>query len=191
MRTRNRVLRAAASEIVQSGYHGTTLARVAARADVTLGAVSFHFPTKQALIQEVYRDGVKRTSVAVASQAGDDAEPLQRLADLTLRLASLLLNDDDPTVLACSRLSRDDPTGHFAWRDTWCGQVAGLANRACDAPTALGACSSETIGFLVRCLLMGVEAWAVHAGADHHAALRQLAAAWRQAMPGGHMEAEG
>lgn len=191
MRTRERVLRAAASELVQSGYRGTTLARVAARAHVTMGAVSFHFPTKQALVQEVYRDGMKRTSEAVEAEAGAAAEPLQGLADLTLRLASLLVNGDDLTVLACSRLSRDDLTGHFAWHDTWRSHVAALANRACGSPSATVDCSSETLDFLVYCLLVGVEVWAVHAGAERRMALSHLAAAWRQAMPGGHMDAEG
>ncbi|SFL96007.1 TetR/AcrR family transcriptional regulator [Streptomyces pini] len=190
MRTRERVLQAAAGEIVRSGYHGTALVRVAARAHVTLGAVSFHFPTKQALVQEVYLDGVKRTSEAVEAEVGEDTEPLQGLANLTLRLASLLI-DDDLTVLACSRLSRDDPTGHFAWRDTWRGHVARLADRACSSPGSTVNCSRKTLGFLVHCLLAGTEVWAVHADAERHAALSHLAAAWQQAMPGGRMDTEG
>ncbi len=191
VRTRERVLLAAASEIVQSGHHGTALARVAARAHVTPGAVSFHFPTKQALVQEVYRGGIKRTAEVVEAETAEATEPLQLLADLTLRLASLLVDDNDPTVLACSRLSRDDPTGHFAWRDAWHGQVAGLAARACGNSGSIRGCSSETLDFLVHCLLVGVEMWAVQAGAERRAALSRLAEAWRQAMPGGRMDAGG
>lgn len=191
MRTRERILRAAASEIVQSGYRGTTLVRVAARAQVTLGAVSFHFPTKQALVQEVYLDGVKRTSEAVEAEVGEATEPLQGLASLTLRLASLLIHDDDLMVLACSRLSRDDLTGRFAWRDAWHSHVARLADRACGGPGSAAGCSRETLDFLVHCLLAGVEVYAVRAGAERRTALSRLAAAWRQAMPGGHMDVGG
>ncbi|MDB1090277.1 TetR/AcrR family transcriptional regulator [Streptomyces sp. ACA25] len=190
MCTRERILRAAAGEIVRSGYHGTTLAQVAARAHVTMGAVTFHFATKQALVEEVFQDGMKRTCEAVEAEVVEGAEPLQNLADLTQRLASLLVDDEDLTVLACSRLSRDDLTGHFAWREAWSGQVARLAVRGCESPLTPVRCSSETLGFLVHCLLEGFEMWTFHAGADHRTALSRLGAAWQQAMPGGRMDTD-
>jgi AcrR family transcriptional regulator len=185
--TRERVLRAAANEIVRSGYHGTTLAHVAERAHVTPGAVSFHFPTKQALVQEVYRDGMRRMSESIEDDGDECADPLQGLADLTLHVASLLIHEDD-LALACSRLSRDDLTGCFDWPDTWRTQVARLADRACGTSVAAAGCSSETLRFLVHCLLRGVEIWAMHPGWERPTVLRHLAAAWQQAMPGGRME---
>ncbi|MGW2277636.1 TetR family transcriptional regulator [Streptomyces sp. NPDC001770] len=183
--TRGKIVRAAAGEFMRSGYEGTTLARVAARAEVTLGAVSFHFPTKQALAQEVYRAGAERVFDAVAGGAHEPEEPLQELADLTRRLAVLFIDDD--LALACSRLSRDDVSGAFAWADLWHPQVNRLADQACGKLGAVAGCSSDVLCFLVHCLLTGAEMWALHAGPERHTVMGRLFAAWQQAMPGGRM----
>ncbi|MGW1463620.1 TetR family transcriptional regulator [Streptomyces sp. NPDC002308] len=183
--TREKIVRAAAGEFTRSGYEGTALTRVAARAEVTLGAVSFHFPTKQLLAQEVYREGTRRTLDAVEGGAREPEEPLQELADLTRRLAALFIDDD--LALACSRLSRDDMSGSFAWAGLWRPQVTRLADQACGKRGTAAGCSSEVLSFLVHCLLTGAEMWALHAGPERHAVMGRLFAAWQQAMPGGRM----
>jgi|GEM_PF-4072735 len=49
--TRARLLSAAAEEILQHGYAGASMARIAERIGLTKGAFSHHFPTKDTLIE--------------------------------------------------------------------------------------------------------------------------------------------
>jgi AcrR family transcriptional regulator len=51
--TRARILRAALAEASHSGLHKASLARIAARADVALGSVSYHFGSRDALLREL------------------------------------------------------------------------------------------------------------------------------------------
>ena len=50
---RERILDAAALEIVQSGYAGSSLSAIAGRLGLTKGALSRQFPTKDSLIDEI------------------------------------------------------------------------------------------------------------------------------------------
>lgn len=51
--TRARILEAARSEASESGLHGASLARIAARAGVALGSVSYHFGSRDRLLREL------------------------------------------------------------------------------------------------------------------------------------------
>ncbi|MEV5778943.1 TetR family transcriptional regulator [Streptomyces antimycoticus] len=102
--TRRRVLLAAAVELAQHGYTGTSLARVASQAGVTLGALTFHFPTKPELAQGVFEDGAASTRTAIDRAVGRSHLPLQNVIDITHEVSRLLCADT--TVQAASRLSR-------------------------------------------------------------------------------------
>lgn len=56
-RTRRRIVAAAAEEFAETGYPSATLHRIARGAGVTMGALTFHFPTKAALAQAVRQAG--------------------------------------------------------------------------------------------------------------------------------------
>lgn len=57
--TRSRILEAAVSELMQKGYAGFRVDKVAAAADVSRGAQTHHFPTKESLVlaalQQLYQ----------------------------------------------------------------------------------------------------------------------------------------
>ncbi|MGW2342270.1 TetR family transcriptional regulator [Streptomyces sp. NPDC001661] len=136
-RTRETILRAAATEFTRHGYAGASLARIAARADVSLGALTFHFSSKAELVQDVLREGCRVTAAAV--EASRDAQnhgagPLQELIDLTHRLVSLLVRDG-PALAAC-RLSQQDGGGTSAgkgphdWYAQWIPHARHLAEQA-------------------------------------------------------------
>jgi TetR/AcrR family transcriptional regulator, repressor for uid operon len=95
-RTRSVVLRAAAEEFADRGYAGASVARIAERAGLTLGAVYFHFKTKGDLAREIV---VGQPDLVVPAQP---SEGLQRVIDVTLTWARQLA--DDPILLAGARL---------------------------------------------------------------------------------------
>lgn len=53
--TRNRVLDAAEALFVESGFDGTSMRTITARAGCNLAAVNYHFGSKETLVQEVFR----------------------------------------------------------------------------------------------------------------------------------------
>ncbi|MFF1793793.1 TetR family transcriptional regulator [Kitasatospora sp. NPDC058263] len=67
--TRRALLRAAAGEFDQHGYAGTSLSRVSRAAGVTMGALTFHFPTKASLADAVRADAVELTRAALGGPA--------------------------------------------------------------------------------------------------------------------------
>ncbi len=53
--TRSRILDAAEGLFVEHGLDGTSMRMITAKAEVNLAAVNYHFGTKDALIQEIFR----------------------------------------------------------------------------------------------------------------------------------------
>jgi AcrR family transcriptional regulator len=81
-RTRRRILQAAAHELVERGYTGASLRRIAEGAELQLGSLYFHFETKDQLMLEVLRDAVdfalEQLNLAIA-QAGPAAPTGDRI----------------------------------------------------------------------------------------------------------------
>ena len=69
--TRARILEAALVEARQSGFHHTSVAKIAARAQVAVGILNYHFGSKGELLREL-----------MAAQAGEFIEQLTLPADV-------------------------------------------------------------------------------------------------------------
>ncbi|MFJ1750760.1 ScbR family autoregulator-binding transcription factor [Streptomyces sp. NPDC088116] len=85
IRTRAAILEAAGAVFDEYGYSSTTLAMVLRRAQVTKGALYFHFPSKEALAQAVLDEQVQLGTVPPQSSK------LQEIIDITFALAHRLL----------------------------------------------------------------------------------------------------
>lgn len=82
-RTRARILAAAAHELAEHGYGGTSLRRVATAAGLKVGSLYFHFATKDDLVAATLADGVdgaRDALVAALEAVPADATPAERLA---------------------------------------------------------------------------------------------------------------
>ncbi len=99
VRTRRAVVEAAAAVFAERGYAATTIAQILERADVTKGALYFHFGSKEALARGVIE----------AQITGDYWVPrelkLQELVDVCMTLAYLIPRD--VVLMAGIRLSAD------------------------------------------------------------------------------------
>lgn len=73
-RTRARILDAAAAELVEHGYSGSSLRRIAEGAELQTGSLYFHFETKDALVLEVLRETIARATQDLR-EALDDLGP--------------------------------------------------------------------------------------------------------------------
>ncbi|NLU68705.1 helix-turn-helix transcriptional regulator [Streptomyces sp. HNM0574] len=96
MRTRAAIVRAAAEAFAEQGFAGTSVASITKRAGVTLGALYFHFASKEELAREIVRAQPDQV------RAEGETTGLQRAVDVTMAWAHQLR--DDPMLLAGARL---------------------------------------------------------------------------------------
>lgn len=186
-RTRLRLIQAAAEEFALNGYGATSLQRISDTAGLTMGALTFHFPTKIALAGAVHAQGSVLTREAVTRVAAAGAEgastpPLQRVVDITQVLARLL--HEEVTVRAAGRLSREHvPTHGASWNDFWLPSVRELLEQASSEGELPPGADPQTLTMLTRFLISGLEE-AVGPGGGCPDHLNQLGAVWDMVLSG-------
>ncbi|UCM87573.1 ScbR family autoregulator-binding transcription factor [Streptomyces marincola] len=104
-RTRNRLLAAAAEVIDKYGYADATMSDISRYAQVTKGALYFHFASKTELAQQVQQRSCDLLNVTIEELRGANASALQTLIDLTHSLACWM--SAEPTVRASLRIGRE------------------------------------------------------------------------------------
>ncbi|GGW20912.1 gamma-butyrolactone-binding protein [Streptomyces capoamus] len=114
-RTRQRLLLAAAEIFDEAGYEGAAVTRIAERAGLTLGALYFHFGSKQGVAEALMN------AQATTIEPHLDSTGLQRLVDITLVWAHRMQHD--PILRAGVRLAveqgshgMNDATSFEDWR---------------------------------------------------------------------------
>lgn len=111
-RTRAAIANAAAEVFAEYGFSGATVTKIAQRGGVTLGALYFHFESKEALAREIIRQQQERVNPRLES------EGLQHAADVTLTWAHQVLRD--PYLLAGARLAMEqEPFILPEWNSQW------------------------------------------------------------------------
>lgn len=111
-RTRIAIANAAAEVFSEYGFSGATVTKIAQRAGVTLGALYFHFESKETLAREIIRQQQQRVNPRL------DSEGLQHAADVTLTWAHQVLHD--PYLLAGTRLAiEQEPFILPKWNSQW------------------------------------------------------------------------
>ncbi|MFJ9813387.1 TetR family transcriptional regulator [Streptomyces sp. NPDC101158] len=189
VRTRRALVKAAAEEFDRFGYDGTSLAAISKVAGVSIGAVTFHFPTKVHLADAVQQEGRTVTLVALERLAAEAMTPLRMVIDLTLELTRLM--EQEPTVRSAIRLSRERP-GTEAWSDAWLPMVRGLLERAYENGQLHTDALPADVTLLVEHLTSGAEAYLrTRMGSDpaFESAVAQLKRVWRLALVGVSAEA--
>ncbi|MFD0431905.1 TetR/AcrR family transcriptional regulator [Streptomyces zhihengii] len=133
MLTRSALLDAAAREVDAHGYGSVAMRHVARAADVTTGALTFHFPTKSDLFAEVAELGLTRMR--------ERADEVARLPVAPLRRISC---SSSPCWSCCTTTSWPArPYGsHGSSRAPATGRTPGSrwAGRCCEGPTRRGSC---------------------------------------------------
>jgi AcrR family transcriptional regulator len=84
---RDRLIAAACEVMYANGVNGTSLADIAAAADVPLGNVYYYFRTKDDLVQAVVQDHLDMAAGLLAAIDAESPDPAQRLKSLFGALA--------------------------------------------------------------------------------------------------------
>lgn len=98
--TRQRILQAAARVFREHGYSGTRLTDIAEAADMKAGSLYYHFDSREALVEEVVLEGVRRAKDAVQDRL-DSLPPgttaLQKLEAMIETHLTFVLSQGDIT----------------------------------------------------------------------------------------------
>ncbi|MCD9901327.1 TetR/AcrR family transcriptional regulator [Streptomyces sp. MT29] len=133
-RTRQALIEAAAGEFDRHGYAGCSLAQISKAAGISMGALTFHFSSKEELAATVRSRGHYATTAVVHEVSATEAAPAQAVVQLTLALARLL--QDEAVVRAAARLTQERPGAAADWDSAWAADDQRLActRRARRAP---------------------------------------------------------
>jgi len=104
--TRQRLIRAALELFATRGYHDTTTAQIAKKAGVAEGTIYRHFPSKQQLLNELYRAAL-RWAAKLVQDAEAAEKPRVQLARVAQALAEGAVRD--PAVVKLGFLERLEP----------------------------------------------------------------------------------
>ncbi|WP_367320180.1 ScbR family autoregulator-binding transcription factor [Streptomyces sp. HUAS ZL42] len=102
IRTRRAILEAAGAVFDEHGYTSTTISMVLERADVTKGALYFHFPSKESLAQAVLNEQIPFGVVP------PQPSKVQEIIDMTFVVGQRLL--DNSLLRGSVRLAVDQET---------------------------------------------------------------------------------
>ncbi|MFI8930502.1 TetR family transcriptional regulator [Streptomyces sp. NPDC053474] len=186
-RTREALVQAAAVAFDHAGFHGTSLGRISKAAGISMGALTFHFPTKDELADTVQLRGLTTTRDAVQRLLSGREAALETVVDVTLELAALL--QEEPAVRAAARLSREREGVQAAalWPRAWLPVIEELLE-AMPAGQLRAGCDTRTVLALVQHLVAGVESYLRSCGPSgcdtYKSAPEQLARIWELALYG-------
>ena len=95
---RKQILDAAAKVLARHGYIGTQLSEIAAEAGTQAGSLYYHFESREELLEEVLREGVRQSfthAQSVVDKLPTDSTPLERLcAAVSAHLRFQLVESD-------------------------------------------------------------------------------------------------
>ncbi|MFB7335724.1 TetR family transcriptional regulator [Streptomyces adustus] len=154
-RTRGLLVLAAAREIDRVGYEGARLTRICQSAGVSMGALTFHFPSKGALADAVQEQGWALARSLVDTVLTSVEPGLQAVVELTVRLAELL--EQDVVVRSAARLGGERQAGPDPWARAWLPVVEELLEQARRDGGLRSGHRPETVTAMVTYLLAGAE----------------------------------
>ena len=94
------ILAVAARLFRELSYEATSLRDIAARSNIPLGSIYYHFPTKEELFAAVYEEGIRRLEHAVHEAIGSQADPWTRLELACACHLDKLCGGDDFTAVS-------------------------------------------------------------------------------------------
>lgn len=132
-RTRRRLLLAAAGLFDEAGYHGASIADILAAAELTKGALYFHFPSKYALAEALVTEGRRSWTALETAIADRGLDPLWRLLVETDAYVGRWMYD--PIVRGASQALNDPELVSLRgpWFERWEDATAELLTEAADA----------------------------------------------------------
>ncbi|WP_406476762.1 ScbR family autoregulator-binding transcription factor [Streptomyces sp. NBC_01615] len=175
VQTRRSIVEAAARVFADHGYERAAISEILRRANVTKGALYFHFTSKESLAQAIMDEQTGLVSVS------DLGTPLQSVVDITHQFAYALRHD--PLARAGTRLSIEGVffNGTHPWGD-WFELIAQLLAEGKERGEVLPQVEPRETAEFVVASFTGVQL--VSEAITQRADLRErVAVMWRHILP--------
>ena len=155
--TRQQLLRAAAHQFSQRAYHDVGLDDVLAEAELTKGAMYFHFRSKHALAFAVIEDQANQARAAVADLLTRKFSGLETLIDFSYQLAVSDIGND----IARAGFNLLESIGRIGGLQAerlggWIQTLSAIAARAVAERDILEECDPQDVGRLLVSTYMGL-----------------------------------
>ncbi|WP_322859371.1 TetR/AcrR family transcriptional regulator [Mycobacterium europaeum] len=155
--TRRQILRAASHQFARRPYHEVGLDDILAEAQLTKGAMYFHFKSKHALAAELIDKQIAAATVAVGDLMTRGLSGLETLIDFSYLIAV----QDIKTDLVRAGLNLIESVGSAeGLRDTlmngWVNALSEVVQQAIDEGDIDGQCGPHDVGRLMVSLHMGL-----------------------------------
>jgi AcrR family transcriptional regulator len=160
-RTRDRLLTAARTLFARQGYRGTSVKAITARARANLGAITYHYGSKESLYHEVLRDVGEPLAAAVAAAAQRPGCPLERLEGAVRAYFGYVCSHPDLPGLMLHELSLGRPAPPPLRR------ILGMMFQQVSALVVEGQRTGVVVGGDPRLLTISVLAPSVHIAIAH------------------------
>ncbi|NKI44376.1 ScbR family autoregulator-binding transcription factor [Streptomyces physcomitrii] len=180
VQTRRSIVEAAASVFDDYGYERAAISEILRRANVTKGALYFHFQSKEAIAQAIMDEQTATVDFTSHERAG--GSPLQALVDGGQQFAYALRHD--PMARAGTRLSIEGVFfgGPHPWGD-WFDTTAHLLKEGKARGEVLPHVDPETTAELIVSSFTGIQL--ISESVTKRADLRErVAQLWRHLLPG-------
>lgn len=155
--TRHQILRAAAHQFARRAYHDVGLDDILAEAELTKGAMYFHFRSKHALAVAIIDQHIAAGRVAVQELLAKQLSGLETLIDFSY-LAAVRDINQDVSRAAGHLLESVGRTEGLQARllDGWIDALAQVVERAIAEGDIAPRCAPDDVGRLVVSMYMGL-----------------------------------
>jgi AcrR family transcriptional regulator len=155
--TRGQILRAAAHQFARRAYHDVGLDDILAEAELTKGAMYFHFRSKHALAVAIIEEEIASSSVAFDERLARKLSGLETLIDFSFTTAVRDISDDmtraaNSLVEAFGRMEEQ----HEELLGGWVQSFANVVGDAIAEGDVAERCDPEDVGRLIVSIYMGL-----------------------------------
>ena len=155
--TRQQILRAAAGQFARLPYHQVGLDEVLAEAELTKGAMYFHFRSKHALALAIIEDQITRSDETIADLLARKLSGLETLIDFSYQFAMRDIGED----ASRSALHLVESIGRVEGLQTklhgrWIDNLAVAVQRGIAEGDVIEDCEPQHVGRLIASSYMGL-----------------------------------
>ncbi|MGA8330514.1 MAG: TetR/AcrR family transcriptional regulator [Mycobacterium sp.] len=155
--TRQQILRAAARQFARLPYHQVGLDDVLAEAELTKGAMYFHFRSKHALALAIIEDEITRSNTSITELLARKFSGLETLIDYSYQLAVRDISEAISRaalhlVESIGRIDGLQAKMHKEWIDN----LAVAVQRGVSEGDVVEECDPQSVGRLLASIYMGL-----------------------------------
>lgn len=182
--TRHKIIEAAVDIFSEVGYASTGLGEIIERAEITKGALYYHFDSREALAAAIIEEATDRVIGAFRDIAQSSTPALENMIHGSFVVLGMIAQDKLARIgrQLARALGQFSPVGAHTYAD-WTTVVDGQAVRAAEEGDLRPELDAHVVGETIIATLLGIEqlSTAISAGADM---ISRLTRAWELLLPG-------